>query len=120
MIARLSLAALLISAFLAALPSAASADEGWVIRSFDVRYEIDDNGVVHVEEDILVDFGSLQRHGIFREMPILYSYDEDNDRRISVSNVGVDDGRNSRPGTLISSGSRLQIKIGDPNVFNQR
>lgn len=117
MIARLSLAALLIAAFLAALPSAASADEGWVIRSFDVEYEIDDNGVVHVTEDILVDFGSLQRHGIFREMPTLYSYDEDNDRRISVSNVGVDDGENTRPGTLISSGSRLQIKIGDPNVL---
>ncbi|MCH7809986.1 MAG: DUF2207 domain-containing protein [Chloroflexi bacterium] len=117
MIVRLGLAALLIAAFLAALPSVARADEGWVIRSFDVEYEIDDNGVVHVTEDILVDFGSLQRHGIFREMPTLYSYDEDNDRRISVSNVGVDDGQDSRPGTLISSGSRLQIKIGDPNVL---
>ena len=98
MIVRLGVAALLIAAFLAALPSVVRADEGWVIRSFDVEYEIDDNGVVHVTEDILVDFGSLQRHGIFREMPTLYSYDNDNDRRISVSNVGVD----ARPGTLIS------------------
>jgi len=116
-IARFSLAALLIGAILAALPSVARADEGWVIRSFDVEYQIDDNGIVHVTEDILVDFGSLQRHGIFREMPTLYSYDEDNERRIAVSNVGVDDGQDSRPGTLISSGSRLQIKIGDPNVL---
>ena len=117
MIARLSLAALLIAAFLAALPSVAHADEGWVIRSFDVRYQIEDNGLVYVQEDILVDFGSLQRHGIFREMPVLYTYDDDNDRRIAVSNVGVDDGQDSRPFTLISSGSRLQIKIGNPNVW---
>jgi len=116
-IVRLSLAALLVLVLLAALPSVASADEGWVIRSFDVEYEIDDNSVVHVTEDILVDFGSLQRHGIFREMPTLYSYDGDDDRRISVSNVGVDDGQNARPFTLISSGSQLQIKIGDPNVL---
>ena len=117
MIVRLSLAALVIVAFLAALPSVARADEGWVIRSFDVEYEIDESGVVHVTEDIIVDFGSLERHGIFREMPTLYSYDEDNDRRISVSNVGVDDGQDPRSLTLIGSGSRLQIKIGDPNVL---
>ena len=116
-VVRHSLAALLIVVLLAALSSVASADEGWVIRSFDVRYQIEDNGVVHVTEDILVDFGSLQRHGIFREMPTLYSYDEDNARRIAVSNVGVDDGEDSRPFTLISSGSHLQIKIGDQNVL---
>ena len=116
-IARLSLGALLIAVIFAAQPTAASADEGWVIRSYDVAYEVEGDGVVHVVEDILVDFGSLQRHGIFREMPTLYSYDSDNDRRISVSNVSVDDGQDFLPASLISSGSRLQIKIGDPLVL---
>jgi len=49
------------------LAPAAAADEGWSIRSFDVTYEIDESGAVKVTEDLLVDFGSLQRHGIFRD-----------------------------------------------------
>ncbi|HEY5640604.1 MAG TPA: DUF2207 domain-containing protein [Dehalococcoidia bacterium] len=117
MIARLSLAVAIIGAFFALLPSGASADEGWVILSFDAEYEIGVNGDVHVTEDILVDFGSLQRHGIFREIPTLYSRDSDYNRRIPVSYVSVGDGQGPRAFSLTSSSSRLQIKIGDPAVL---
>ncbi|MEX1254179.1 MAG: hypothetical protein WEE64_07550, partial [Dehalococcoidia bacterium] len=50
-----------------ALPSSARADD-WTITSFDVEYEIDELGFVQVTEDIRLDFGFLQKHGIFRDM----------------------------------------------------
>ena len=96
--------------------SAARADEGWVIRSFDVTYDIDSDGTVHVTEDIRVDFGTLERHGIFREMPLRYEFDDDNDRVISAGNIEVDDGAEPHEFSLSYPGANLQIKIGDPDV----
>ncbi|HUF53551.1 MAG TPA: DUF2207 domain-containing protein [Dehalococcoidia bacterium] len=95
----------------------AAADEGWTIASFDVSYEISEDGIVRVTEDIRVDFGFLQRHGIFREMPVRYEYDDDHDRLISPANVSVDNGDEPWRFELIESDTRLQIKIGDPNAF---
>jgi uncharacterized membrane protein YgcG len=95
----------------------ADAQAGWVIESFDVDYSIDPSGVVLVAEDIRVDFQGEYRHGIFREMPVRYEYDDEHDRLISVGDVQVDDGVNAHPFELITNGTNLQIKIGDPNVF---
>ncbi len=94
--------------------SSASAQEGWVIRSFDVRYVIAEDGAFRVEEDLLVDFGSLQRRGIFRDLPVEVAFDADNNRLMAISNVQVDGGilfQTSR------DGANLRIKIGDPDVF---
>jgi len=98
-----------------ALPGArAHADEGWTIDSYDVTYSIDQSGLVNVVEDIRVDFGGLEKHGIFREMPVRYDYDDKSDRLISPGNFEVDDGRgNAIPFELISSSANLQVKIGD-------
>jgi uncharacterized membrane protein YgcG len=93
----------------------AHADEGWTIDSYDVTYDIDQSGLVRVTEDIQVDFGFLQKHGIFRDMPVRYNYDEDHDRLISPGNISVDDGKNGEiPFDLINSSANLRIKIGDP------
>ena len=70
----------------------AHAQPGWTIQSYDVAYSVLPSGTVEVNEDIRVDFGTLQRHGIFRDMPVRYKYDDDNDRLIGVGNVTVDDG----------------------------
>ncbi len=43
-----------------------AADEGWVIESFDVRYTINADGSIDAVETIKADFGSLDKHGIFR------------------------------------------------------
>src|SRR5688500_10542436 len=57
------------------VPDRVSADEGWVIKSFDVAYTILDDGSVDVVEDIQVDFGGLQKHGIFRDLVVEQKYD---------------------------------------------
>src|ERR1700694_659888 len=75
----------------------AAADEGWVIRSFDAQFSIDRTGVVHATENVLVDFGTLQRHGIFRDIPVEYPFDPHTLRVITLSNVSVDDGSTAIP-----------------------
>jgi len=45
----------------------ASADTGWKITDFKSAVTIQDDGYVRVQETIRVDFGALERHGIFRD-----------------------------------------------------
>lgn len=111
--------ALLLAALVALLPLAtpgpATADEPWTIRFFGARYEIQDDGAVLVTEDILVDFGTLERHGIFRDIPVQYSYDSQYNRVTTITAVRVDDGSAPRPFEPISMGPNLRIKISDPD-----
>jgi hypothetical protein len=88
---------------------------GWSIDGFDVAYSIQRSGAVEVTETIEVTFYE-ERHGIFRDMPIRYHYDDDHDRLISVGDVSVED-ENGDPYQfeLISSEANLRVKIGDPN-----
>lgn len=109
----LTLSIALLAALLLVLP--ASAREGWVIHSMDTRYEIAQSGQVAVTEDLAVDFGSLQQHGIFRDVPIRYAYDDQHDRLSDISDVTVDDGANAIPFELVSSDANLRIKVGDPD-----
>src|SRR5438045_1810740 len=83
------------------LPAPANADEGWVIKSFDVAYTILDDGSVEVVEDIQVDFGGLEKHGIFRDITVEQAYDgpcstceagADYHREYKISIAGVADG----------------------------
>src|SRR4029077_15113793 len=60
------------------LPTAARADDsGWVINSFDAQIQIQNDGRVLVTETLAVDFGSLQKHGIFRDIPVQYEWTKD-------------------------------------------
>ena len=53
-------------------PSSATAqqDGGWTVTSYDVRLQVDATATMQVVERIDVDFGSLQRRGIFRYIPV--------------------------------------------------
>ncbi len=98
--------------------SAAAQDEGWVIRSFGVDLNVASDGNVAVVEDIVVDFGSLQRHGIFRDIPVEYAYDKNNNRKVPITNVSVDDGAgNQLHYSKRNKGAYLELKIGDPGVL---
>src|SRR4051812_14364572 len=115
----------LVVAFVAigARTSRVTADEGWVIKSFDVAYTILDDGSVDVVEDIQVDFGGLEKHGIFRDITVEQAYDgpcstcdagADYHREYKISIAGVDDGAGRGwPYETSREGSHLRIKIGD-------
>ncbi len=118
---RLLPAALVLAALafaLALLPTApARADEGWVINSFDAGYTINEDGTITASEDIRVDFGSLQKHGIFRDIPVEYKYDDQNNRLIRLTDISVDDGSKPWKFEELDNGINKRLKIGDPDVL---
>jgi uncharacterized membrane protein YgcG len=98
-------------------PALGGTEEGWVIRSFDAQYEIKPGGTVVATEDLRVDFGALERHGIFRDIPVEYVYNEESNRRIDITDLSVTDGSDPVRFELIDGGPNLRIKIGDPDTF---
>ncbi|HEY7268730.1 MAG TPA: DUF2207 domain-containing protein, partial [Dehalococcoidia bacterium] len=66
-------------------------------------------------EDLLVDFGRQQKHGIFRDIPVLFAYDAKHDRKYEIKVSGVTNGETPVPYKTSMSGSNLEIKIGDPD-----
>ncbi|HLF78797.1 MAG TPA: DUF2207 domain-containing protein [Dehalococcoidia bacterium] len=112
----LVVASLLVLLAIAAGRSSASTDEGWVITAFDASYAVRADGVVAVTEDIRVDFLGLEKHGIFREIPVEYETDDPKYHRlITISAIKVDDGQRAHKFTTSRNGANLQIKIGDPD-----
>jgi hypothetical protein len=111
-----ALLALLAAFWLTILAAApAHADEGWVITSFHSTIHINHDASIAVVEDIRVDFGGLQKHGIFRTIPIRYRYDSEHDRYYDLNVVSVTDGRSPIAYTSYHDGVDEVIKIGDPN-----
>lgn len=114
-------------------PAAAQEDGGWTITSYDVAIDVEEDGALQVVEELAVDFGPLERRGIFRTWPVRYgltSYErgfalpedlppEEVYRAIDISEVEV---TSSAPDDVdLSSegarGSLLQLRIGDEDEF---
>ena len=94
----------------------AAADEGWVITSFAADIAIQPDASLHIVEAIDLDFGALERHGIFRDIPVRYHYDGTYLRvyRLDVRSVSDAAGRGVSYETSDLGGYR-RIKIGDAN-----
>ena len=91
------------------------ADEGWVITSFHSDIAIAADSKLTVTEDIRVDFGSLQKHGIFRTIPLRYRFNDKQDRYYVLEVRSVTDGSRPVPHDDSVSNDNEVIKIGDPN-----
>lgn len=113
-----------------ATPAAALGD--WVVNSMDVVYNVQPDGTIEAQETISVDFGTLQKHGIFRyfytaqpcgdpiataQQPI-YSCPSGSNREYdySVKSVTRLDGSKWKYDVSESQG-KLTIKIGDADVL---
>jgi hypothetical protein len=111
-----------------ALRGASAQEEGWVVRSFHAQIVGTQDATLSVTEEITVDFGTLERHGIIREIPYEYDYeplpgerDEGDMHRLTTITVeGVRDGRLPDgapvPFETDYSGGTLRIRIGDPDT----
>jgi uncharacterized membrane protein YgcG len=93
---------------------AQAADEK--INAYDVSVDIQRDGSIVVAERIDYDFGFTQHHGIIRNIPARFHYDDRNDRVYPLRVLSVV----GSPGTpdeyeVNKSGSEIQIKIGDPD-----
>lgn len=50
-----------------------ASDTGWEIKNFSVNATIEADRTTTIEEEIVVDFGNLQKRGIFRYIPYRYT-----------------------------------------------
>ena len=91
-------------------------DSGWVVDQFDSQIIVHKDSSVSVEETITVDFADVQKHGIFRNIPVNYRDRLGNklNVRLKVLSVTDEQGNSWNYQTKIS-GSDLEIKIGDPD-----
>jgi uncharacterized membrane protein YgcG len=96
---------------------AAHADEGWVITSFQSDINVAADSTLTVKEDIRVDFGNLQKHGIFRTIPLRYRYDDSHDRYYNLSVMSVTDGSRPVDFAISNASDNEVIKIGNPSVL---
>lgn len=106
------------------LPASLTAqDTGWVIQSFDAQYSVNADRTIDVIEQITVDFGSLQKHGIYREIPVKYAKVlkagvpiRAGTLKVGLDVLGVTDEQGRKLGTQVSRGNYVRIRIGDPDV----
>ena len=84
------------------------------INSFDVRITAHKNGVMDITETISYDFENLDKHGIYRFIP-LYSKVGDLYRIIKIENVKVERDNNSENFEKAQSKEQISIKIGSKN-----
>ncbi len=101
--------------FLFFSPTISYAEESWVIHNFQSTIEIKNSGEVAVTEEITADFGTVDKHGIYRYIPYVY---EDNVGKKTYTEIDIlSVSRNDNPEKFTRSynDSNLQIKIGDAN-----
>lgn len=105
-----------VAAFMVFLPvGSVFADE--TIPAFDAVITVSHDATIHVTEHITYDFGTAQKHGIFRTIP--YSYQAGTETYTApITNVSVTDGE----GVPIQFGESkgdgaLTLKIGDPETL---
>ena len=91
-------------------------DTGWTIERFHAEIVIQPDASIEVVETIDVDFDGLERHGIFREIPVKYTWNDDHDRVYKLSVVSVTDAE-GQPWKYSREehGANVRLKIGDPD-----
>jgi len=106
---------LLFSLLLLLTPTVSAQDSSWQIRSFHSDIVINQDTSIIVKETIETDFGYLEKHGIFRDIPYLYTVDGKSVKTdIKVKSITDENGI---PYKYTSSrhNQSLELKIGDAN-----
>jgi len=101
----------LITVFFA--PSALAAEK---INSFESKISVQKNADVLVVETIIYDFGTAGKHGIFREIPVVYKNDEGKKFKIDFQVLSVKNENGiSYKYKQSKKGENVNLKIGDPD-----
>lgn len=106
--------ALLSLSLAALLPLAAYAAES--IDSFSSVITIRPDSSIRVSERIVYDFGTAEKHGIFRDIPLSYTTADGREGRLSIAAISVADETGAAyPFSLSKENGAQRIKIGDPD-----
>jgi hypothetical protein len=82
------------------------------ITSFDVEVSVEKNGTIVVVEHIEYDFGSEQKHGIYRDIPTVYEIDGKN-KKLTLRDIQVVNENEQVYEAKVSGSNPVRIKIGD-------
>lgn len=96
--------------------TAARAEEGWKIDSFDSRIVVEEAGTVSITETIAVDFANLSKHGIYRDIPVTYTNADGSYLYTKVDVLSVLQDGSSATYTTTAYNGYLQLKIGDADT----
>lgn len=108
--------AFVLAVALAPVGTAAAQSPERILR-YAVEITIEQDASIVVTETIDYDFGSSERHGIFRDIPTRLRYDDTNDRIYQLEVLSV----SGSPGTPVqyvtedAEGGTTRIRIGDPD-----
>jgi uncharacterized membrane protein YgcG len=120
---RANLGAVVALLMVLAAPAVGTAqDTGWTITDFHADYIVHEDRTLGVIERIVVDFDGLERHGIYRTIPVAYKRTVSPDVPIPAGRVRfslrvrevADGGGNPIP-FEVSGTNVKEIKIGDPD-----
>lgn len=92
-----------------------SAQNSWEIRDFNSTILIQKSGTVLIKESISVDFNTLNKHGIYRNIPYIYNTKSDEKRYSEITIQSVERNDRKEKFAISKNDSHLQIKIGDPD-----
>jgi len=103
-------------AAISGVPTAYAAAEQ--VTHYDVVVHVNTDASVDVDEDINYDFGDANKHGIYRDVPVIYKTKSGANMRLDLQNISVVDGAGQPyQFTTSSNGNDRRIKIGNPNVL---
>jgi uncharacterized membrane protein len=85
------------------------------IKSFDSKININKDGTIDVKETIIYDFDSLQKHGIYREIPFIKTNQDGKKYRLEFSDFSIQDENGDNYKFIISfiDEKLIRLKIGD-------
>jgi uncharacterized membrane protein len=90
----------------------------WIINDYDVEIKIEPDSNLKITERLVVDFGSENKHGIYRDIPLEFTNPTGKTQKIQIYDIYVTDQNVNPYQTDISTwGNNLRIRIGDPNKF---
>ncbi len=88
------------------------------ITDYDVQVTVQTDGSLHVQEDITYDFGTLERHGIFREIPVTYVDSFQNKFSVDINNIAVTKSNGDSWNFAVRTvGRNKEIKVGDADIL---
>ncbi|MCC6483784.1 MAG: DUF2207 domain-containing protein [Armatimonadetes bacterium] len=88
------------------------------MAKMNVDIQVNKDASFTVEEDMLMDFGVEERHGIYRDIHLRDRTSHGTNRSIRVKVLSVTNGiGGARPYTLSRHGDSLRVRIGDPDTL---
>ena len=87
------------------------------INSFNSLITINKDGSINVKEVITYDFGDLEKHGIYRDIPLAYENADGTRHYTSVVVESVANNSAPHPYEVSDNATNMRIKIGDPDAL---